>query len=115
MSFISSKDNKEMLDQLMSFAEPMEPESTFAEMYKASTRLFINENLSYSAFLNDQNYEDRNQKVRDLVENNTIDNVGGSTDSNDDVIYKTSSTEGHVMQVNSSGVPFFGHIDCGTY
>lgn len=73
MSFISSKDNKEMLDQLMSFAEPMEPESTFTEMYKASTRLFINENLSYSAFLNDQNYEDRNQKVRDLVENNTID------------------------------------------
>ena len=37
------------------------------------------------------------------------------TDSNDDIIYKTSSTEGHVMQVNSSGVPFFGHIDCGTY
>lgn len=37
------------------------------------------------------------------------------TDSNDDIVYKTSSTEGHVMQVNSSGVPFFGHIDCGTY
>ena len=37
------------------------------------------------------------------------------TDSNDNVVYKTSSTEGHVMQVNSSGVPFFGHIDCGTY
>ena len=73
MSFISNKDNKEMLDQLMSFAEPMEPESTFTEMYKASTRLFIDENLSYSASLNDQNYEDRNQKVRDLVENNTID------------------------------------------
>ena len=73
MSFVSNKDNKEMLNQLMSFAEPMEPESTFTEMYKASTRLFINENLSYSASLNDQNYEDRNQKVRDLVENNTID------------------------------------------
>lgn len=37
------------------------------------------------------------------------------TDSNDDVIYKTSSTDGHVLQVNASGVPFFGHIDCGTY
>jgi hypothetical protein len=38
-----------------------------------------------------------------------------TTDSSDNVIYKTSATEGHVMQVNSSGVPFFGHIDCGTY
>lgn len=37
------------------------------------------------------------------------------TDSNDDVVYKTSSTDGHVLQVNASGVPFFGHIDCGTY
>ena len=37
------------------------------------------------------------------------------TDSNDDIVYKTSSTEGHVMQVNSSGVPLFGHIDWGTY
>ena len=37
------------------------------------------------------------------------------TDANDAVVYKTSSTEGHVMQVNASGVPFFGHIDCGTY
>ena len=24
-------------------------------------------------------------------------------------------TEGQVLQVNSSGTPFFGHIDCGTY
>ena len=37
------------------------------------------------------------------------------TDSNDDVVYKTSGTDGHVLQVNASGVPFFGHIDCGTY
>lgn len=37
------------------------------------------------------------------------------TDSSDNVTYKTSATEGHVMQVNASGVPFFGHIDCGTY
>lgn len=37
------------------------------------------------------------------------------TDSNDDVVYKTSATDGHVLQVNASGVPFFGHIDCGTY
>jgi hypothetical protein len=37
------------------------------------------------------------------------------TDSSDDVVYKTSSTDGHVLQVNGSGVPFFGHIDCGTY
>ena len=36
------------------------------------------------------------------------------TDS-DDVVYKTSGTDGHVLQVNASGVPFFGHIDCGTY
>lgn len=37
------------------------------------------------------------------------------TDASDDVVYKTSSTDGHVLQVNASGVPFFGHIDCGTY
>ena len=24
-------------------------------------------------------------------------------------------TEGQILQMNSSGVPFFGHIDCGTY
>ena len=24
-------------------------------------------------------------------------------------------TEGQILQVNASGVPFFGHIDCGTY
>ena len=35
--------------------------------------------------------------------------------TNDDVVYKTSGTDGHVLQVNASGVPFFGHIDCGTY
>ena len=37
------------------------------------------------------------------------------TDANNEVVYKTSSTDGHVLQVNASGVPFFGHIDCGTY
>lgn len=37
------------------------------------------------------------------------------TDANNAVVYKTSSTDGHVLQVNASGVPFFGHIDCGTY
>ena len=37
------------------------------------------------------------------------------TDASNAVVYKTSSTDGHVLQVNASGVPFFGHIDCGTY
>lgn len=60
-----------------------------------------------------------NAKLKSL----TLDTTGAGyaqngilvTDSNDDVVYKTSSTEGHIMQVNASGVPFFGHIDCGTY
>jgi len=41
-------------------------------------------------------------------------------DGNGDVqfLQETSTnygTEGQVLQMDSSGVPFFGHIDCGTY
>ena len=32
-----------------------------------------------------------------------------------DVVFAASSTEGHVLQINASGVPVFGIIDCGTY
>ena len=37
------------------------------------------------------------------------------TDTSGDVQFSASSTEGHVLQINSSGVPVFGIIDCGTY
>lgn len=37
------------------------------------------------------------------------------TDTSGDVQYTASSTEGHVLQINASGVPVFGIIDCGTY
>ena len=58
-----------------------------------------------------------------LLKSITLDATGSGyaqngilvTDSNDDIVYKTSSTEGHIMQINASGVPFLGHIDCGTY
>ena len=37
------------------------------------------------------------------------------TDANGDVNFSASTTEGHVLQINASGVPVFGIIDCGTY
>ena len=37
------------------------------------------------------------------------------TDNAGDVQFAASSTEGHVLQINASGVPVFGIIDCGTY
>lgn len=37
------------------------------------------------------------------------------TDTSGDVQFTASTTEGHVLQINASGVPVFGIIDCGTY
>ena len=37
------------------------------------------------------------------------------TNTDGDVVFAASSTEGHVLQINASGVPVFGIIDCGTY
>jgi len=37
------------------------------------------------------------------------------TDANGDINFSASTTEGHVLQINASGVPVFGIIDCGTY
>lgn len=36
-------------------------------------------------------------------------------DTSGDMQFAASSTEGHVLQINASGVPFFGIIDAGTY
>lgn len=37
------------------------------------------------------------------------------TNASNEVGYLNSATEGHVLQINASNVPFFGHINCGTY
>jgi hypothetical protein len=44
-----------------------------------------------------------------------------ATDGNGDTVFKEEDatspygTEGQMLQMDASGVPFFGHIDCGTY
>lgn len=54
-----------------------------------------------------------------FVDSITIDSFTSNgvmyTDTSGDVQFAASSTEGHVLQINSSGVPVFGIIDCGTY
>jgi len=58
-------------------------------------------------------------KVKDIQFDGTgatyADNGVLVTAADNSVTFKTSATDGHVLQVNGSGVPFFGHIDCGTY
>ena len=71
----------------------------------------------YSGTVSDVQFGDT--KVKDIQFDGTgasyADNGVLVTASDNSVTFKTSGTDGHVLQVNGSGVPFFGHIDCGTY
>ena len=72
---------------------------------------------AYSGTVGDVQFGDT--KVKDLQFDGTGSGYADKgvlvTGTANDVEFKTSSTEGHVLQINSSSVPFFGHIDCGTY
>lgn len=71
----------------------------------------------YSGDMGDVQFGD--VKIKDLQFDGTGSGYADKgvlvTGTANDVEFKTSSTDGHVLQVNASGVPFFGHIDCGTY
>ena len=71
----------------------------------------------YSGDMGDVQFGDT--KIKDLQFDGTGSGYADKgvlvTGTANNVEFKTSSTDGHVLQVNASGVPFFGHIDCGTY
>ena len=71
----------------------------------------------YSGTVGDVQFGDT--KIKDLQFDGTGSGYADKgvlvTGTANNVEFKTSSTDGHVLQVNASGVPFFGHIDCGTY
>ena len=71
----------------------------------------------YSGTVGDVQFGDT--KIKDLQFDGTGSGYADKgvlvTGTANNVEFKTSSTDGHVLQVNASGVHFFGHIDCGTY
>ena len=49
------------------------------------------------------------------VSSYTSNGIFASNTAGDALTFLASSTHGHVMQINSTGVPVFGHLDGGTY
>jgi hypothetical protein len=49
------------------------------------------------------------------VSSYTANGIFASNTAGDALTFLASSTHGHVMQINSTGVPVFGHLDGGTY
>ena len=69
MPFVSLKDKKEQKLGASTFQE----ESTFGETFGAAFSQVVNEEMSISAGLNIENYNDRKAKVKTLVDEGTID------------------------------------------